>query len=177
MKLQCPPKNRIIKKKKCGMCHYKCMEAFNILNIDGLKQNIYYTSNDIAKKKREINEIQIEYNQLIEDRKKFKKIMELLLKMDDGENENVNTEENINEENEENDENINEENKNENINNEEDNKEYYDEENKDNEYNENEENNRNEKVENDEGDLENVETTSDINKEKKKKRKKKIKIK
>ncbi len=49
MKLQCPPKNRIIKKKI--NYNVKRAEAYNILNIDGLNQDIYYTSNDIKKKK------------------------------------------------------------------------------------------------------------------------------
>ena len=121
------------------------MQSFNILTIDGLKQDIYYTSNNINKKKQEINDFQIEYRQLMKDRKKFKKIMEVLLGIEEGkkkievENEEENEEENENFE----EENNNEENNDEEENNNENNKEVNNKENENNESIENNENNEN----------------------------------
>ena len=52
-------------------------------SLDVLKVNIYYTKNDIMKKKNEMNEINLKYNQLMKDNETFKYLIGKLIGIDE----------------------------------------------------------------------------------------------
>ena len=56
-------------------------------SLDVLKVDIYYTKNDIMKKKKEMNEINLKYNQLMKDNKTFKYLIGKLIGIDEEEEE------------------------------------------------------------------------------------------